>query len=86
VLPSGDIWPAPPRTVHAQKVLTYDLDIGHMVKRVGLDGAADRKGSFLNDIAVDEARKVASFPTVVAMRPAQASSLSTWPPEAPGGY
>jgi len=29
------------------------------VKRIGLDGTADRKGSFLNDIAVDEARKVA---------------------------
>ena len=30
-----------------------------LVKRIGLDGTADRKGSFLNDIAVDEARKVA---------------------------
>ena len=29
------------------------------MKRIGLDGTADRKGSFLNDIAVDEARKVA---------------------------
>ncbi len=45
--------------VGAQKVLIYDLDTGHTVMRIGLDDAADRKGSFLNDIAVDEARKVA---------------------------
>jgi sugar lactone lactonase YvrE len=43
----------------AQKVMVYDLDTGRTVKRIGLDGAADRDGSFLNDIAVDEARKVA---------------------------
>lgn len=42
-----------------QKVLIYDLDTGRTVKRIGLDGAADRKRSFLNDIAVDETRKIA---------------------------
>lgn len=30
-----------------------------MVKRIALDAVADRKGSFLNDIAVDEVRKIA---------------------------
>jgi len=29
------------------------------VKRIALDGVADRKGSFLNDVAVDETRRVA---------------------------
>jgi len=43
----------------SQKVLIYDLETGRTVKRIGLDAVADRKGSFLNDIAVDEARKVA---------------------------
>lgn len=43
----------------AQKVLVLDLKSGRTVKRIGLDGAADRKGSFLNDIAVDEKRRVA---------------------------
>ena len=43
----------------AQKVLVLDLKSGRTVKRIGLDGAADRKGSFLNDIAVDEQRRVA---------------------------
>lgn len=42
----------------AQKVLIFDLESGQIVKRIGLDGACDRKGSFLNDIAVDEHRKV----------------------------
>jgi hypothetical protein len=40
-------------------VLIYDIDTARLVKRIGLDGTAGRKGSFLNDIAVDEARKVA---------------------------
>jgi len=43
----------------AQKVLVLDLKSGRPVKRIGLDGVADRKGSFLNDIAVDEQRRVA---------------------------
>lgn len=43
----------------AQKVLVLDLKSGRTVKRIGLDGVADRKGSFLNDIAVDEQRRVA---------------------------
>ena len=42
----------------AQKVLVFDLETGSTVKRIGLDGAADRKGSFLNDIVVDEQRKI----------------------------
>lgn len=43
----------------AQKVLVLDLKSGRIVKRIALDGVADRKGSFLNDIAVDERRRVA---------------------------
>ncbi|MBB1600977.1 L-dopachrome tautomerase-related protein [Variovorax sp. UMC13] len=43
----------------AQKVLVLDLKTGRTVKRIPLDGVADRKGSFLNDIAVDERRRVA---------------------------
>lgn len=43
----------------AQKVLVLDLQTGRTVKRIPLDGVADRKGSFLNDIAVDERRRVA---------------------------
>ncbi|WP_439894465.1 L-dopachrome tautomerase-related protein (plasmid) [Ralstonia sp. 25C] len=43
----------------AQKIMVYALDTGRLVKRIGLDAVADRKGSFLNDIVVDEARKVA---------------------------
>lgn len=42
----------------AQKVMVYDLKTGQTVKRIALDGAADRRGSFLNDIVVDEVRKV----------------------------
>lgn len=42
----------------AQKVLVFDLKTGETVKRIALDRACDRKGSFLNDIAVDEYRKV----------------------------
>lgn len=45
--------------VGAQKVLVIDLQSGRTVKRIALDGVADRKGSFLNDIAVDERRRVA---------------------------
>ena len=43
----------------AQKIMVYALDTGRLVKRIGLDAVADRKGSFLNDIVVDEVRKVA---------------------------
>ena len=43
----------------AQKVLVLDLKSGRTVKRIALDGVADRKGSFLNDIAVDERRRIA---------------------------
>lgn len=42
----------------AQKVMVYDLQTGKTVKRISLDEAADRRGSFLNDIVVDEARKI----------------------------
>lgn len=40
-----------------QKIVIYDLATGAVVRRVPLDEVADRKGSFLNDIAVDEARR-----------------------------
>ncbi|MFN2993707.1 L-dopachrome tautomerase-related protein [Serratia plymuthica] len=43
----------------SQKVLVLDLTSGRTIKRIGLDGVADRKGSFLNDIVVDERRRVA---------------------------
>ena len=43
----------------AQKVLVLDLASGRTVRRFGLDSVADRNGSFLNDIAVDERRRVA---------------------------
>lgn len=42
----------------AQKVLVFDLATGKLVKALPLDGVADRRGSFLNDIAVDEKRRV----------------------------
>ena len=42
-----------------QKVMVYELASGRLVKRLALDGVADRKGSFLNDIAVDEVRRIA---------------------------
>ena len=45
--------------VGAQKLLVIDLASGRTVKRIALDGVADRKGSFLNDVAVDETRRVA---------------------------
>jgi sugar lactone lactonase YvrE len=45
--------------VGAQKIVVYDLVTGKVVKRIVLDAVADRKGSFLNDIAVDEVRKIA---------------------------
>lgn len=42
-----------------QKVVIYSLATGDVIKRIPLDSVADRKGSFLNDIAVDEKRRVA---------------------------
>ncbi|MBR8334061.1 SMP-30/gluconolactonase/LRE family protein [Burkholderia ambifaria] len=42
-----------------QKIFVFDLKSGRIVKRIGLDGVADRAGSFLNDIVVDERRRVA---------------------------
>lgn len=43
----------------AQKIVVFDVASGKVVKTIGLDAVADRKGSFLNDIVVDEVRKVA---------------------------
>jgi sugar lactone lactonase YvrE len=43
----------------AQKIVVFDLRTGAAVRTIGLDTVADRKGSFLNDIAIDEERKVA---------------------------
>ncbi|WP_349607343.1 MULTISPECIES: L-dopachrome tautomerase-related protein [Cupriavidus] len=42
-----------------QKLMVYDLRTGRTVRRIALDGVADRNGSFLNDIVVDERRKIA---------------------------
>ncbi|QHG65474.1 L-dopachrome tautomerase-related protein [Pseudomonas putida] len=47
---------APPGS---QKVLVLELKSGALVKAIDLQGVADRKASFLNDIVVDEARRVA---------------------------
>ncbi|WP_455888019.1 L-dopachrome tautomerase-related protein [Pseudomonas rustica] len=47
---------APP---NSQKVLVLDLKSGRTVKRIELDQVADRAGSLLNDIVVDERRRVA---------------------------
>ena len=43
----------------AQKIVVFGLATGAVIKTIALDGAADRKGSFLNDIVVDEGRKLA---------------------------
>jgi sugar lactone lactonase YvrE len=43
----------------AQKLVVLTLDTGRVVKSIALDGVADRSGSFLNDVVVDEARRVA---------------------------
>jgi sugar lactone lactonase YvrE len=45
--------------VGSQKVLIIDLKSGSIVKRINLDPVADRAGSLLNDITVDEKRRVA---------------------------
>ncbi len=43
----------------AQKLLVIDLASGRTVRHIALDGVADRRASFLNDVAVDETRRVA---------------------------
>ncbi|MGM9484959.1 L-dopachrome tautomerase-related protein [Roseateles sp. NT4] len=43
----------------AQKVLVFELATGKLVKAMPLDSVANRRGSFLNDIAVDEKRRIA---------------------------
>ena len=42
-----------------QKIVVFDVRTGKTVRTIALDAVADRKGSFLNDIAVDEVRKIA---------------------------
>jgi sugar lactone lactonase YvrE len=42
-----------------QKIVVFDVKSGKVVRTIALDAVADRKGSFLNDIVVDEVRKVA---------------------------
>jgi sugar lactone lactonase YvrE len=42
-----------------QKIMVFELRTQKLVKTMALDGVADRKGSFLNDIVVDEAHKIA---------------------------
>lgn len=51
---------APPE---AQKIMIYALSDGKLVQRIPLDSVADREGSFLNDIVVDEARGWPISPT-----------------------
>ncbi|KZP69434.1 hypothetical protein A3N40_18370 [Enterobacter cloacae subsp. dissolvens] len=43
----------------SQKLVVLDLNTGRTLKRIALDGVADRKASFLNDVVVDEKRRVA---------------------------
>lgn len=45
--------------VGSQKLVVLDLNTGRTLKRIALDGVADRKASFLNDVVVDEKRRVA---------------------------
>jgi sugar lactone lactonase YvrE len=42
-----------------QKIVVFDVRTGNTVRTIPLDAVADRKGSFLNDIVVDEARRIA---------------------------
>ncbi|WP_459610292.1 L-dopachrome tautomerase-related protein, partial [Enterobacter asburiae] len=46
-------------SVGEQKLLVLDLHSGRTIKRIVLDGVADRKASFLNDVVDDENRRVA---------------------------
>ncbi|MBU5926204.1 L-dopachrome tautomerase-related protein [Enterobacter sichuanensis] len=43
----------------SQKLVVLDLNSGRTIKRIALDDVADRKASFLNDVVVDENRRVA---------------------------
>ncbi|GGI20474.1 hypothetical protein GCM10008066_24210 [Oxalicibacterium faecigallinarum] len=43
----------------AQKIVIYSQRTGRVIKRIPLDSVANRKTSFLNDIVVDERRKIA---------------------------
>lgn len=43
----------------SQKLVVLDLNSGRTIKRISLDSVADRKASFLNDVAVDERRRIA---------------------------
>ena len=45
--------------VGSQKLVVLDLNSGRTIKRIALDGVADHKASFLNDVVVDENRRVA---------------------------
>ncbi|WP_030130995.1 L-dopachrome tautomerase-related protein [Pseudomonas sp. QTF5] len=45
--------------IGGQKIVIFDLKTGQVVRNLPLDNVADRQGSFLNDIAVDEARRIA---------------------------
>jgi len=45
--------------IGGQKIVIFDLKTGQVVRNVSLDNVADRQGSFLNDIAVDEVRRIA---------------------------
>lgn len=58
-LDMGFVAGEPEAPAGAQKLVVYELATGRVVKRIALDGVADRQGSFLNDVAVDERRKVA---------------------------
>lgn len=58
-LDMGFVAGEPEAPAGGQKLMVYDLASGKVVKRVPLDAVADRKGSFLNDVAVDERRRIA---------------------------
>ena len=45
--------------VGSQKLVVLDINTGRTLKRIAPDGVADRKASFLNDVVVDEKRRVA---------------------------
>jgi sugar lactone lactonase YvrE len=58
-LDQGFVAGEPEAPLGGQKIMVFDLRTHKLVKIIGLDAAADRKASFLNDIVVDEARKLA---------------------------
>lgn len=45
--------------IGGQKLIVYELKSGSVMRIIPLDAVADRSGSFLNDVAVDEVRKLA---------------------------